>query len=120
MLIDWLKGRVNASRLLADLEAAAEPLGINAISVAEVFSGAPPDAAVIANEHLSKLEYWAMDYGVSRMAGLLRYKYLREGRPLSAPDTLMAAHAISLDATLVTGNVRDFPMPELKVLRLDH
>jgi predicted nucleic acid-binding protein len=65
-------------------------------------------------------EYWPIDQDVAKRAGSLRNEYRRTGRPRSVPDTLMAAHAMLREATLVTGNVRDFPMPELKILRLDH
>ncbi len=34
------------------------------------------------------------------------------------PDALMAATAIITNSTLVTNNVEDFPMPDLKLLRL--
>ena len=46
---------------------------------------------------------------------MYRHIYARSGQPLSVPDTLMAALAVAKDAALITGNVRDFPMPELKL-----
>lgn len=38
----------------------------------------------------------------------LRYQLERQGTPISGNDMLIAAHALALDATLVTGNTREF------------
>jgi tRNA(fMet)-specific endonuclease VapC len=40
--------------------------------------------------------------------GRLRTDLERRGHPISANDMLIAAHALTLDATLVTDNVREF------------
>lgn len=38
------------------------------------------------------------------------------GRPIGPMDTLIAAHALSLDATIVTHNLREFSrIPDLRV-----
>ena len=67
---------------------------------------------------LSRLAYWPIRHDMAVLAGTYRYTYMRAGRPLAVQDTLMAAHAVRVDATLVTANVRDFPMPELKLLSI--
>ena len=38
----------------------------------------------------------------------LRYQLERKGTPISGNDMLIAAHALALDATLVTANTREF------------
>jgi len=38
--------------------------------------------------------------------------------PLSLPDTTIAAVALANDLMLVTGNLKDFPMPELRLYPL--
>lgn len=40
--------------------------------------------------------------------GELRAGLERQGRPIGALDTMIAAHALSLDAVLVTNNEREF------------
>ncbi len=48
--------------------------------------------------------------------GQLRTRLERTGNPIGALDMLIAAHAMALDATLVTGNEREFSRVEgLKV-----
>lgn len=46
----------------------------------------------------------------------LRSSLERDGTPIGGNDMLIAAHALALEATLVTGNVREFArVPSLKV-----
>ncbi|MEB3331802.1 MAG: PIN domain-containing protein [Synechococcaceae cyanobacterium] len=48
------------------------------------------------------------DRGVFWIVGDLRSDVERKGTPIGALDTLIAAHALSLQATLVTNNLREF------------
>ncbi|HEU4758431.1 MAG TPA: PIN domain-containing protein [Dehalococcoidia bacterium] len=118
VLIDWLNGRRQAVELLDGLVRRGEVLAVNAIAIAETFSGLSAEDRELAEPVLRTLEFWDIDFEVARLAGTYRYTYARSGRPLSVPDVLMAAHAVARDAALVTGNVRDFPMPELRLLKL--
>ncbi|MGE0500460.1 MAG: PIN domain-containing protein [Rhizobiaceae bacterium] len=48
--------------------------------------------------------------------GSLRAELKRRGRPIGPNDLLIAAHALALDATLVTANVNEFAcVPGLRV-----
>ena len=114
-LIDWLKGKPAAVGLFRGLIGGGHTLALNAIAIAEGYSGLADDEHGPADRIAETLEYWRIDAATAQLVGKLRYAYARKGRPLSVPDTLMAAHAITSDATLVTGNVRDFPMAELRL-----
>lgn len=46
--------------------------------------------------------------GVDRHYGRIRAELEAAGRPIGANDLFVAAHALSLDLTLVTHNVREF------------
>lgn len=118
VLIDWLKGKPQAAELLAELARRGDVLAVNAIAIAETFSGFSTEERERAQPVLQTLQFWDIDLEVAKLAGSYRYAYARMGQPLSVPDVLMAAHAVANDATLITGNVRDFPMPELKLQRL--
>ena len=118
VLIDWLKGRRQAAELLEELVRRGEVLAVNAIAIAETFSGFSAEERERAEPVLQTLEFWDIDLEVAKLAGAYRYTYARMGRPLSVPDVLMAAHAVARGATLITGNVRDFPMPELRLEKL--
>ena len=52
---------------------------------------------------------------VDRVYGLLRYRLEREGRPMDANDLLIAAHALTLDRTLVTDDRAFARVPGLRV-----
>ena len=116
-LIDWLKGRRGVAPILEQL-ASTERLAVNAISMAEVYSGVADKDLAVTDRLFGGFDYWPIDPPTARLAGTYRYRYARMGRPLSVTDMLMAASAVRNDATLVTGNVKDFPMPELKLMRL--
>lgn len=114
-LIDWLNGITPVAQLLERLAEEGHLLAVSPISVAEAYSGLAEHEWPLADHVLGPLEYWHIDPATAKRAGLYRYVYARRGQALSIPDTLMAALAVAKDATLITGNVRDFPMPELKL-----
>ena len=48
------------------------------------------------------------DYEASTVYGRLRADLERVGPPIGPLDTLIAAHALGMDAVLVTNNTREF------------
>jgi len=118
VIINWLKGRPGAASLIDGLARRQEVVAVNAVAIAEVYSGVAEGDVPRTQGVLEAFEYWTIDEATARLAGQYRYRYARLGTPLSVTDMLMAAHTITRGATLVTGNVRDFPMPELRLLRL--
>ena len=48
------------------------------------------------------------DANAAQMYGSVRAGLEAQGKPIGPLDTLIAAHALSLDLTLVTNNVREF------------
>lgn len=57
---------------------------------------------------LAPLEILPFDSKAVWAYGDLRANLEREGKTIGALDTMIAAHALSLDATLVTNNTREF------------
>lgn len=57
---------------------------------------------------LRLLPVLALDDGVDVRYGQLRAQLERAGTPIGGNDMLIAAHALALDATVVTDNVREF------------
>ena len=64
-------------------------------------------------EFLRSLEYYHVTWPVARLAGLLKRDYRRKGTTLTVADATIAAVAVVHELTLMTDNVRDFPMKEL-------
>ena len=67
---------------------------------------------------LDTLEHYDVTRPVAERAGLLRAERASQGRTLALPDLLIAAVALLHGLVLVTGNVKDFPMKDLRVLCL--
>ncbi len=65
------------------------------------------------------LDFDVHDYGASTTVfyGELRADLDRRGRPIGPMDMMITAHALSLDATLVTHNTREFR--RVKGLRIE-
>ncbi len=96
-------------------------IGVSAITVAELEYGARKSARPRRNrqaleQFLSPLEVAAFDRAATRTYGRLRTHLERRGLPIGALDTLIAAHALSADVSLVTSNEREFRrVPGLRV-----
>ena len=63
---------------------------------------------------LDTLDYHEITREIAKEAGRYRYEFSRQGIALSTPDTLVAATAIARGATLITANIRDFPMDDIQ------
>ena len=88
-------------------------LGVSTITVAELDFGAAksrrPDATRASlGVLLESLLVVPFDVPAVESYGPLRADLERRGTPIGPLDTLIAAHALSLGATLVTNNLREF------------
>ena len=61
---------------------------------------------------IARFEVAPFDERAASMYGLLRATLEASGTPIGPLDTLIAAHALSLNATLITNNVREFSRVE--------
>jgi tRNA(fMet)-specific endonuclease VapC len=63
---------------------------------------------------LFELDILALDDSVSRHYAMIRHHLQKNGQPIGYNDLFIAAHALALNLTLVTDNVREFSrVPEL-------
>jgi tRNA(fMet)-specific endonuclease VapC len=88
-------------------------VGISTITLAELHYGAMKSARPKQNrEGLKKfvapLHLASFDNAASEAYGEIRVALEKAGRPIGAMDLLIAAHALSLDARLVTNNEKEF------------
>lgn len=67
---------------------------------------------------LDLLRYWPTRYGDAVQAGEYRHTYARKGLQLSVSDTLIAAVARRVRATVITENLKDFPMDDIAAISL--
>ena len=101
------------NRMLAKLIEHEGEMCISTIVAAELRFGAAKSAAKKRNqqllsEFLAPLEVIPFDDDAAESYGDLRAMLETSGRPIGPLDTLIAGHALSLNATLVTNNTREF------------
>jgi tRNA(fMet)-specific endonuclease VapC len=110
--VDYLNGtypnvvtRIQASRV--------EDLCVSSVVVAELRYGAERSTRKERNHErldalFTELRCVSFDAEAARLFGGIRTRLERRGRPIGPYDLQIAAHALALDLTLVTDNVREF------------
>lgn len=114
VLIDASRGRAAAGRVAAAVSA-GEQMMTSAISVEEFVRGLRAGEEDRVERLVRSLRVLPVTEVEARTSGRWRFEYARRGRTLSQPDCLIAATALTHDAALCTGNVKDFPMPGVRV-----
>lgn len=104
--------------MLARLISEGHSLGCCPINVTEVFAGLRPSEEAPTLEFLRSLDYYEITWEAARQAGLMKREWASRGATLGVPDLMIAALAIQNDLVLITDNVKDFPMPELRLYPL--
>jgi predicted nucleic acid-binding protein len=115
VLIDYLRGRPTVERVSA-LAGTGDLLATTAINVEEIVRGLRPAESSAATELFAGLEVLSVDLAAAWQAGEWRRGFSARGVTLWQADCLIAATAKVNGAALVTGNPKDFPMPELEVV----
>lgn len=87
-------------------------IGISAITSAELAYGVAKSGSarnrLALEKFLTPLEIAAFDVGACWRYGSIRAELEQRGHPIGSLDTLISAHALVLDATLVTNNMAEF------------
>ena len=88
-------------------------VGVSVITVSELRYGVEKSARVEQNrealdQFLLPLEVASFNLEATASYGKIRAVLEKQGTPIGPLDTLIAAHAVSLGATLVTNNTREF------------
>ena len=117
-IIDFYRGFPDTVELIQSLYQQGETLCTCAVVVVEVYAGLAPAEREQGEVLLATMQVMPMSIRAARQAGIWRYTYARRGRHLATTDCLIAAIAHERRATLITGNTRDYPMPELSKMPL--
>lgn len=100
---------------------APEDLAVSSITLAELRYGIAKSRRRESNRRalrraLDALNVVAFDASAAEAYGSVRAELETAGKPIGPLDTLIAAHALSLNLTLVTSNAREFSrVPRLRV-----
>lgn len=95
-----------------------DTLAICLITVTEYYTGCLPGERPTMDRFLETCAYWEMDQEVGLAAARHRCESKRRGIQVNLPDALIGALALSMGATVVTENPKDFTMPGVSVLSL--
>lgn len=112
LCIDLMRGRGEAAlRRLRGLP--VNEAGLSSITLAELWYGASKSTRPEHHQNLivafcAPLSLAEFDTGAAQTYGAIRAVLEAAGTPIGPLDTLIAAHALRLGATLVTDNVREF------------
>lgn len=94
-------------------EVSISSIAISSVTLFELEAGARKSARVEENlQHLDKfaslVRVLSFDAQAARRAGALRQHLREKGTPIGDMDMLIAAHALSVGAIVVTNNTREF------------
>jgi tRNA(fMet)-specific endonuclease VapC len=90
-----------------------DSIGLSSITLAELQYGTAKSQRKLQNaqalsQFLLLLPILNFDQAAANCYGILRAELEQQGQPIGAMDLLIAAHALSLNLTLVTNNTREF------------
>ena len=90
-------------------------LGTSCVNLAEVEAGLRQHERRHAGALLDRLRFLPTDREAAHRAGRYQAEWARKGRTIQTPDALVAGTARANGAVLITHNVEDFPMGDLRV-----
>ncbi len=114
VLILHFRNRPKITTLLSQWGATGS-LFISVVTRTEILAGMRPHEEQRTKVLFNALTSLPIDTMIADRAGRFIYQYARKGIQLSLPDVQIAATALEYDLTLVTTNVKHFPMPNLKL-----
>jgi predicted nucleic acid-binding protein len=115
IIIDVLNGKRGRLELIQQLLRQGGILASCPTTITEIYAGLRPEEAAKTERFLRSLKFFPLTWEISKQAGDLLCYWRLKGRTLSLPDTTIAAIALSHQMVLITGNQKDFPMPEIKL-----
>lgn len=91
----------------------AGDVGISSVTAAELWYGvfkshSQQKNRIALNEFMLPLEVQPFDEFAAEQYGEIRAHLEKKGKPIGSLDFMIAAHALSLKATLVTNNQKEF------------
>jgi predicted nucleic acid-binding protein len=114
-LIAHLRGDEQVMPLLLDLVAEGHTLATTCVNVAEVEAGLRPSERRRVEAILTRLRFLVTDREAAIRAGRYHSDWAKRGRTIHTPDALVAGTARAHGAVVVTDNLDDFPMRDIRI-----
>jgi predicted nucleic acid-binding protein len=119
VIIDYLRGESEKVKFIKKLASDGCLLGCCLVNIIEVCAGMREREREATEEILDSLEYYEVTKEIAKKAGQYKRVYREKGVTLSLPDVVIAAIAISHNLTLVTDNLKHYPMPEIRIRQIE-
>jgi predicted nucleic acid-binding protein len=117
-VIIWhLRGQKEVTEMLKDLQRFGLPACL-ALSVLEVQLGVKKGEEEKTDRFLRSLKVFDVNREIANKAAQLIRKYRATGVTIDLPDAVIASTCVLHDLTLVTYNVKHYPITEMKFLPL--
>lgn len=110
VIVDHLRNDPRAVGLLANLFERQERVWAATPTRTEILAGIQPKERAPMRELFEILSWVEIDIEIADAAGALAQRYRSSHSGIDTTDYLVAAAAQSIDATLITLNVKHFPM----------
>lgn len=118
VLVNAIRRRQGKAELLRYLLTQGGNLACSTITIAEIYAGMRPHEKERTKELFAQLVAHDVTSAIAAVGGLLKNEWAAKGRILSITDMPIAATAIMHKCVLVTDNVKDFPMSEVRLYPL--
>lgn len=115
VLIWVLRGKFEIVEKVSQLKDKS-PLSISVISIAEIYKNIFPSELTPTEEYLFQHIQFDVNQKIAKIAGLYWQQYAKQLKNLSLTDCLIAATANVNEATLVSLNIKHFPMDDITIL----
>lgn len=115
ILIDHFHGHRAALNFLAGQLDENEPLALSVVTLTEFTGGMRPGEEARTEQLLALFTLLDIDPAIARQAGDYLRRFRRSHR-IDLGDALIAATARTLGATVVTRNVKHYPMDDIDIL----
>ena len=116
VVIEWLKSNQRVVAWLKSHDDAGDLLAFTPVSVAEIYAGLRPSEEFVIGDLLKVLDCVELDERVGRKAGRYRQSFGRS-HGVEIAEALIAAAAHVHGLTLVSLNLRHYPMRDLRKQR---
>jgi predicted nucleic acid-binding protein len=116
VLIDHLRKEKQALRFLAAELEISSLIFVSVISRVEIFAGIRKGEDAIVNSLFEILTPVNVDISIADRAGEYHRKYSRS-HSISIGDALIAATSKEMSLTLITRNVKHYPMKDIKIIK---
>lgn len=115
VLIWVLRGKKEIIEKVSKLKDEA-PLAISVISIAEIYKNIFPSELTTVEDYLNQHIIFDVDQKTAKIAGLYWQQYAKQLKNLSLMDCLIAGCVNVNNLTLVSLNIKHFPMKDIKIL----